>query len=280
MSRKCLVATLAAWLLSAGGVRAAEVEVYKAQFRPAAELAALVGPLLAPEGAAVADDSGGFVLLRGSPEAVAQAKQMLQTLDVLPRQYRISSELVSHSVLQARGVRVDGWVQVGDMRIGRTPAGPEGLELSATQLRADSGRRFQATAVALENTPAEIWTGNVYPFTVSHFEGSPRHGHRPGHARVHETTAWMPVRQGLRVRARAAGDAIDLDLAPVMQDGTPQSGIREMGAATRLRIKPGEQLVIGSLGRDDSLRTGDPLASASEENRAEDLLLVRVEEID
>jgi hypothetical protein len=266
--------------LFAGGARAAEIEVYKAQFRPAAELAELVGPHLGPDGSATADDSGGFVLLRGSPEALAQAKEMLRAVDVLPRQYRISSELVSHSVLQARGVRVDGWVQVGDMRIGRTLAGPEGIEISANQLRADSGRRFQATVVALENTPAEIWTGNAFPTTVSTFEGTPRRGHRPGHARVFETNTWISVRQGLRVRVRSAGDAVDLDLVPVMQDGTPRTGIREMGAATRLRIKPGEQLVIGSLGRADQLSTADPLARAAEENRAEDLLLVRVEEIE
>jgi hypothetical protein len=278
---------LIAVLLGLAGAQAAEVKLYKAQFRPPAELADLVGPLLAPDGTAVADDSGGFVLLRGSAEAVAQALETLARVDVQPRQYRISSELVSRSVLQARGIRVDGWVQVGDMRIGRTPVGPEGLELSAHQLRADSGRHFGATIVALENTPAEIWTGNVFPISVETFEfgrgpGQPHSG--PGQRRrggqVFETTALVPVRQGLRVRARSAGKAIELDLVPVMQDGHPGTGIREQGASTRLRISPGEQLVIGSLGRNDELRTGDPLAHAVEESASEDLMIVRVEEID
>jgi hypothetical protein len=228
----------------------------------------------------VADDSGGFVLLRGSAEAVAQALETLARVDVQPRQYRISTEMVSRSVLQARGVRVDGWVQVGDMRIGRTPVGPEGLELSAHQLRADSGRHFGATIVALENTPAEIWTGNVFPISVQSFELGRGPGQRPRSGQVFETTALVPVRQGLRVRARGAGKAIELDLVPVMQDGHPGTGIREQGASTRLRIAPGEQLVIGSLGRSDQLRTGDPLAHAVEDSSSEDLMIVRVEEID
>jgi hypothetical protein len=270
---------LAAALLCASAAAAADVELYKARFRPAAELAEVVSPLLAPDGVAVADDSGGFVLLRGSPEAVAQALDLLATLDVAPRQFRISSELVSHSVLQARGIRVDGWIQVGELRIGRGhPHGAEGLEVSGHQLRADSGRRFQATVVALENTPAEIWTGNVFPFSTTHVQPGSRRGRRAG--AYHETTAWMPVRQGLRVRARSSGDAIELDLVPVLEEGSPASGIREMGASTRVRVAPGEQVVIGSLGRDDSLRTGDPLARATEEDLAEDLLLVRVEQLD
>lgn len=270
---------LVAALLGLAGARAAEVELYKARFRPAAELADLVGPLLAPDGTAVADDSGGFVLLRGSAEAVAQALETLAQVDVEPRQYRITGELVSHSVLQARGIRVGGWIQVGDLRVGRTLAGPEGLEVSAQQLRADSGRGFQATVVALENTPAEIWTGNVFPLSVSHIETGGLRGHRRGAFHTHETSVMVPVRQGLRVRARRSGDAIELDLVPVMQDGHPATGIREQGAATRLRLAPGEQLVLGSLGRIDSFRTGDPLAEAVDEQTAEDLLLVRVDQI-
>lgn len=280
MSRRCGLLVLVAVLSCLDAARAGEVELYKARFRTAAELADLVGPLLAPDGVAVADDSGGFVLLRGSPEAVAEALSTLARVDVEPRQYRISTELVSRSVLQARGIRVDGWVQVGDMRIGRTPVGLEGLELSAHQLRADSGRRFGATIVALENTPAEIWTGNVFPISVQTFEFGRGPGQRPRSGQVFETTALVPVRQGLRVRARSSGNAVELDLVPVMEDGHPGTGIREQGASTRVRIAPGEQLVIGSIGRIDSLRTGDPLSDAVEHDAAEDLLLVRVEEID
>jgi type II secretory pathway component GspD/PulD (secretin) len=263
----------------AGPAGAAEVELYKARNRPAAELADVVGPLMGTDGVAVSDDSGGFVLLRGTAEAVAQARQLLATLDVAPRQYRISSELVSHSVLQARGIRVGGWIQVGDLRVGRSLSGPEGVRVAANQLDATSGRRFQATVVALENTPAEIWTGNVFPVSVTRFDDGGRHReHRRGG--TDEITAWMPVRQGLRVRARPAGNAVDLELVPVVEDGNPDSGIRERGASTRVRIARGEQLVIGSLGRADSLGTGDPLAHAVEEDLSEDLILVRVDEID
>jgi hypothetical protein len=284
MSRKRWIATLVGWAVCIDAALASEVELYKARFRPAGELADLVAPLIGPEGAAVADESGGFVLLRGSPEAVAQALETLARLDVQPRQFRISSEVVSRSVLQARGIRVGGWIQVGDLRIGRTLAGPEGVRIHANQLRADSGSHFQASVVALENTPAEIWTGNVFPFAVSEVgvfdHGRPHGAARRGELRFHETTALVPVRQGLRVRARGSGDAVELDLVPVMEDGHPSSGIREMGASTRMRVKPGEQVVIGSIDRDDQLRTRDPLAKAVDESWSGDLMLVRVEELD
>jgi hypothetical protein len=283
MNRTRWIATLLGLVLSLDAAFASEVKLYKARFRPAEELAQLVAPLIEPDGVAVADESGGFVLLRGSPEAVAQALETLARLDLQPRQYRISSEVVSRSVLQARGIRVGGWIQVGDLRIGRTLAGPEGVRISANQLRADSGRHFQASVVALENTPAEIWTGNVFPFAVSEVgvfdPGGPHDALRRGELRIHETTAFVPVRQGLRVRARSSADAVELDLVPVMEDGHPESGIREMGASTRLRIRPGEQVVIGSIDRDDQLRTAEPLANAVDESWSGDLMLVRVEEL-
>lgn len=284
MGRKLWIAGLVGLLVWIDAAAAAEVKLYKARFRPAAELADLVAPLIEPDGVAVADDSGGFVLLRGTPEAVAQALETLNRVDVQPRQYRISSEVVSRSVLQARGIRVGGWIRVGDLRVGRTLTGPEGVTVSANQLRADSGRSFQASVVALENTPAEIWTGNVFPFTVSEvevFEPRGPHPHsRRGDLRYHETTAFVPVRQGLRVLARSSGDAVDLELVPVMEDGHPETGIRELGAATRMRIKPGEQVVIGSIDREDQLRTTDPLANATEDSFTGDLMLVSVEELE
>jgi len=282
MSRRIwlAIAALAICLEAAG---ATEVELYKARFRSAAELAELVGPLIEPDGVAVPDDSGGFILLRGSPEAIAQALETLERIDTQPRQFRISSEVVSRSVLQARGLRVGGWVSLGDLRVGRTLAGPEGVRVSAHQLRADSGRRFLASVVALENAPAEIWTGNLFPFTVSEvevFEPGRRHTQRHGQLRVRETTAFVPVRRGLRVRARGSGNAVDLELVPVMEDGDPQAGIRELGASTRLRIQPGEQVVIGSIDRDDRLSSGDPLQSATLDSFSGDLILVGVEELE
>jgi hypothetical protein len=280
-----LLALLVA-LIGGQGASAAEVQLYRVRARPAAELAGIVGPLLAPDGTAVADESGGFVLLRGSAEAVAQALETLETLDVTLRQYRIESELASRAALQARGLSVSGWLEVGDLRIGRAARAPrqraegsralhgKGVEVSVRQLRADSNGRFRASVVALEGSPAEIWTGNVFPVAVRTFEG--RHGRRD--LTLHET-AWVPVRQGLRVQVRGAGDQVELDLVPIVEDGHPASAIREVGASTRLRIRPGEQLVIGSLERGAAQQFADPLAGESTEEWTDDVLLVRVDPI-
>jgi hypothetical protein len=295
MRPRILLLALLVALIGGQGASAAEVQLYRVRARPAVELAGIVGPLLAPDGTAVADESGGFVLLRGSAEAVAQALETLETLDVTPRQYRIESELASRAALQARGLRVSGWLEVGDLRIGRAARGPargrepraprqraegsralhgEQVEGSVRQLRADSSGRFRASVVALEGSPAEIWTGNVFPVAVRTFEG--RHGRRD--LTLHET-AWVPVRQGLRVQVRGAGDQVELDLVPIVEDGHPASGIREVGASTRLRIRPGEQLVIGSLQRGAAQQFADPLAGESTEEWTDDVLLVRVDPI-
>jgi hypothetical protein len=270
----------AALVALAAPARADRIELYTAQYRPAEELADLVAPLLAPDGIATADPASNKVLLRGSPEQLAQALELLRGLDTQPRQYRIRSELSSHTALQARGLEVEGWIRVGDVRIGHLPAGGRRgqgrgersgsqVEVRARDLGNTRDRRFAAELVVLEGRMGEIWTGEVFPVTVEEYYGG-RYG-----GRMRETTtALVPVRRGLAVAPRTVGEQIELEITPIVQEGDPQGGIRQTGASTLVRVSPGERLVIGGIADEHETREVDALGSYQAERSSQDDILI------
>jgi hypothetical protein len=263
-------------LVDVGGVWADEVQLYRPQSRDAEELAALAGPLLAPEGTAVGDAAAGVVILRGPAEAVEQALAALRSLDVAPRQYRILSELTSRERIRAQGLEVEGWIRIGDVEIGRLSGAPRyDLRVAVKQLRADDRRRFETQIVVLEGRTGEIWTGSEFPVVIRQFESGRRD------LRIQETTGWVPVRQGLAVRPRALGDEIGLEVWPIVEDGHPDQAIRQIGAATEIRIRSGESLVIGQLTRDDQTRSGGLTGPWTQADATgDDLLIITATELE
>ena len=250
-------------------------EIYVPRNRPAEELAPLVQALLAGQGSAVADPHSGKIVLSGDPAAIAQALEALRSLDQPVRQYRVESETSTREALDRASGSVSGWIQAGDLRIGRV-VGPEGVRLRASAGGAGSYERLAATVVVLEGRSAEIWTGADHPVTTRTTE-------RAGpYARVTETTELVSVRSGFRVRPRSAGpEAIEVEITPIVEELGPGGSIRETGASTQIRVKPGESVAIGGVTRQEQSAGADLFRGAGRESLAsESLLVVRVTPLD
>ncbi len=255
-----------------------ELRIYHARHRPAAELAAVAAPLMAPEGSAVGDSAAGLVILRGPPGLLDQTETALRELDVLPRQYRVRSELVRREALEVRQLEVLGRVRVGDVWIGRLPPGAwpgEGARVALRSFRADDHELFRAEIAVLEGRVGEIWTGQVFPVSVHSHAGR-------GGRRVHETTTWVPVRRGLAVRPRslAGGEVIELEAWPIVQDGHPATGVRQIGAATVVHLHPGETAVIGAIEGEGDERRVEIGAWGGLTGDSDARLLLHVERLD
>jgi type II secretory pathway component GspD/PulD (secretin) len=250
---------------------AGSFEIYAPRHRSAEELAPLVATVMGEGGSAVADAHSGKIVLSGDPAALAQARAALASLDQPVRQYRIDSETATRASLEAAGARVSGWLDAGDLRIGRV-RGPEGVRIRAGAGGTESRERLAASIVVQEGRSAEIWTGASVPVTSRTVE-------RLGpYARATETTQLVDVRSGFRVRPRSAGpDAVELEITPVVAEIERGGSIRETGAATQVRVRLGESVALGSL-ETESERSGVdvPSGAASASASAATLLLVRV----
>jgi len=250
-------------------------EIYVPRSRPAEELAPLVEALLAGQGSAVADPHSGKLILSGDPEAIAQALAALRELDQAVRQYRVESETSTRAALDRTSASVGGWIEAGDVRIGRV-VGPEGVRLDASAGGSGSSERLAATVVVMEGRSAEIWTGSDNLVTTRTIE-------RAGpYARVTETTGLVPVRSGFRVRPRSAGaDTILVEITPIVEELGPDGSIRETGAATQIRVRPSESVAIAGVTQQASDAGADVFHGAERGSDArESLLVVRVTPLD
>ncbi|HTO69669.1 MAG TPA: secretin N-terminal domain-containing protein [Myxococcota bacterium] len=257
MRVRSLSLALALVLVLSAGLAAAQAgfRVYEPRSRSAEELAPLVAPLLGPDGAAVPDPHGGRLVLEGRPEAVARALAALQELDAELRQYRVESQVVARRALEAAGVAADAWVDRGGLRVARLAAGA-GAE------RAE--RQFQATAVVLEGSTAELWSGSSRVL------------------RTQYGAQLVPAESGFRVRPRAVGGGeVELEITPVVShavgDVARSGEIREMGASTRVRVRLGESLALASVTDAGSSAGADVFHGAQARSESSDsVMLVRV----
>ena len=142
---------------------ATELELYRPRHRPAAELAPLAQGLLGSNGTAVADPHSGKLVLSGSAAAVKQTLRALRELDTPLRQYRIEARVTSEEELALRGLEVHGWLELGDLRIGRIRSAETGNQRVFRTLRTEGGDLLLANVLVLEGRTAEIWTGTSQP---------------------------------------------------------------------------------------------------------------------
>ena len=265
----------AALLTLAFSAAAGGLEIYVPRNRTAEELAPLVQAMLADQGSAVADPHSGKIVLSGDPAAIASALEALRSLDQAVRQYRVESETSTREALDRASASVAGWIEAGNLRIGRV-VGPEGVNLHASAGGAGSSARVAASVVVMEGRSAEIWTGADYPVTTRTVERAGPYG------RVTETTELVPVRSGFRVRPRSAGpEAIEVEITPIVEELGPEGSIRETGASTQIRVRPGESVAIGGLTRRESSAGADVFHGAERgAGASESLLVVRVTPLD
>lgn len=255
-----LLALVAALAVTA--VARAELELYRPEHRTAAELVALAGPLIGEEGVVTADPGTGTLVLQGPPEVLAEALEVLRRLDVAPQSYQIESRVITLADLARMGVALEGWVEVGDLRIGRGPQGEAGL--AARAARAASHGAMHSMLRVLEGEVADVWTGRT-----EFAEFPTPHG-----------TARIPVdtrRSGLRVRPRGVADGrVEVEIQPILSGDGPGPAVSVAGAAARVRVEPGSWVAIAGI----RTRSGDAAAAIAsaevQEQSSSVAVLVRV----
>ena len=251
MSSKVVALALLLVSLAVDVSAQARFRIYEPRSRTAQELAPLVAPMLGPDGTAVADPHGGSLILEGDPAAIADALAALETLDAQLHEYRIESEMRSRESLAGAFASADARLAGGGLQIVRIAAGAGS---------ADRARRLGTSLVVLEGHSAEIWTGSTIPM------------------RFGADTALVPVQSGVRVRPRTLGSGeIELEITPVLAERGRGNEIRELGASTQIRVKPGESVAIAGITESrDERGASFPPSARSSSGASDSVTIVRV----
>ncbi|MDX1648355.1 MAG: secretin N-terminal domain-containing protein [Myxococcota bacterium] len=243
----------------------AETEVYRPRHRLAAELQPLAQTALGADGHAVVDPGSNALVMVGTPESLAAARELLAEVDRALRNVEIHYARKTRSELEAEGVRVRWSAEAGPVRIGNAVRAEPGAEVRIAGREASGRDELSGRLRVLEGQTGRIETGSVVAYETG--------------GRWHRRTELLEASSGFQVTPRILADGrVRLALRPYDARPTAEGGLAVHGAETELVLEPGETAVLGGLARDAARRADRDLSgSARSAGREELLLLVRVE---
>jgi hypothetical protein len=274
MMRLFAVLFLALSLL--GLARADEVEVIQLKYRTAEQVIPTLRPLVEPGGGLSGMQS--TLVIRASRANIAQLKQVVATLDTMPRRLMISVRQDAGGSVAQRGAGVSGTVGGGDARVGvnEPPRRQSGVSVGVYDSQGTADDRMTSQVQALEGSPAYISTGQSAPVRSTVVTPTPGGG-----SVVQSTTTYQNVASGFYVIPRVSGDRVFLDISP--QRATP--GQQGPGSANYQQIlttasgRLGEWFQLGGVDQSASASRSGILSGASGSRTGASSVWVRVDEI-
>jgi type II secretory pathway component GspD/PulD (secretin) len=261
-ARRAIAGASAVWLWCACGLSPAqarpEITTIPLQQRPAAELATVLQPLLAPHESVSGD--GYTLILNVEPARLEQLRATVQTLDRAPRRLRIAVRqlLATEDRLSTGGVVAGRRAQVIGPPDAGSGADPQGRQRDSTE----------QTVVAVEGRPAHIAVGLVVPFDALCED---RYGGRQ------PCTEYREISTGFDVLARLDADGVTLDIAPQAQQLVADDVTVFQAAQTQLRGPLGQWLELGGEVASSGESRPGVLASTARSGRSERRVVIKVD---
>jgi type II secretory pathway component GspD/PulD (secretin) len=224
--------------------RADDVEVIQLQYRTAEQVIPALRPMVEQGGAISGMQS--TLVIRASRANLAQLKQIVASLDTIPRRLIISVRQDAGAAFEQRATGVSGTIG-GDVRVGiNEPAQRRsGVAIGAIDARGSVDDRVTSQVQVLEGSPAFIAAGQSVPVRSTVVTPA------PGGPVVQHTTSFQNLNTGVYVIPRVSGDRVFLEISP--QRATP--GRQGPGSANYQQIvttasgRLGEWIPLGGIDR-------------------------------
>ena len=285
-----LALVLALTLAATVGRAQTVLEVIPLHYRMAEEIIPILQPMLAREG--TLSGYKGQLIVRTSPENLAEIKRILASVDNAPRQLLITVRQDADARLQRSAADVSGNVGNDNVRVIAPPTSRERQggrvviqegdgRVQARVLNSNSAAtdRNTQTLRVMEGREAFIGVGQSVPLRGRQVTRTVVGGRVV--EQVVDTTQYRDVTTGFYVRARLSGDRVMLDISP--QRETLSSDIRGsvnvQRVATTVSGRLGEWMEIGGIGQDaseqQSALLGRETGAAHDERRVQ----IKVDEV-
>ncbi len=291
--RAVLVRAALALGLALGAVPAraeAALEVIPLHYRTAEEVIPVLRPMLAPEG--TLSGFKGQLIVRTTPENLAEIKRILASLDSAPRQLLITVRQDADLDRQRSTAGVSGSVGGENARVTVPPASRERyggsvvLREGDNRIRAhvlESGSagtdRNTQTLRVMEGREAFIRAGQSVPVRGRQVTRTVVGGQVV--EQVVDTTQYRDVTTGFYVRARVSGDRVVLDVSPQRETLSQdiRGGVNVQRVVTTVSGRLGEWMELGGVGQTATAEQSVLLGRASSATRDDRRVLIKVEEI-
>ncbi len=243
------------------------IELYRARYRPAAELVPIARSALGSEGQVTLDARTATLVLNGSPPAIQRALALLEQVDRPLRQVVIESVVREVEDLDALGVRVAWQATLGPLSIGTlrplAALAANGLMVGADATRARETTRASSRLRILEGGTGIVRTGKALPVLFEPYWG---------------TTTFVSIDTGFEAKARVLeGDRVHLELRPFAGRVGDNGEVTYIAVATSVTVTPGETVVLAETTRAAQSSTTDLSGVQKDRLRRQQIVLITVE---
>ncbi len=263
-------------LIALGAAAQATVtEVIELRSRRGSEMLPMVQPLVAPGGSVSALDSK--LVVRATPEQIAEIKRVLAALDKPPRQLLIFVQQDGFDEASRRSAGVSGRYKFDGGAV--AAPGPHGtvphqptIEIGDERNSSQSGGTHQVRA--LEGREAQIHIGQSVPYVSSY--STPGGG-------VTEQVDFRDVLTGFIVVPRVQGKMVELEISPraerLVTRGVARGSVQVQSINTTISAPLGEWFDIGSAVQTVSQQSSGMLHRGSSREQTQHRVMVKVEEV-
>lgn len=251
------------------------LEIIPLRHLPAEQAVALVKPFIDKDGAL--SGRNNQLIVRTTPENLAQIRQMLKTLDVAQRRLLVTVRQDGHSDQAGSEASLRGSIKSGDVRISthRVPAPRDGAEVRIIHSDSLMHDRNTQQIQVLEGNPAFLEIGQSVPVAERSVEGGGIG------SRLYNSITYRDVTTGFSVLPRVSGNVVTLEITPQRAAPSAQGGgsidIAQMH--TTVSGKLGEWTDIGGAVQEQGSSASEIVESTRALRNEQRRVLVKVEEV-
>jgi hypothetical protein len=260
------------------------VEVITLDYRTAEQVIPIVQPLVGPDGAVTGMQNK--LIVRASPERLAQIKQVIASIDSRPRRLMITVRQNTTREALAREAGVYGTAGGEHARVtvpeqpGRAGARVEvgsGDDRVSAKVWASAGQATSADEQqlqVLEGNAAFIQVGQSVPY-----RGRTVYRDARGASVVEDHTSYRDVTSGFYVLPRVVGEQVILEINPQQNTLGPRGTVNVQQAATTVSGRLGEWIELGGVGQQAEAQGSGTVYSTRRLSSDTRSIFVKVEEL-
>ncbi|MDO9105329.1 MAG: hypothetical protein Q7U57_10245 [Methylovulum sp.] len=225
-------------VLSSSVVLAAQttMEVIPLLNRSASDIQPLLSPLLEYTDWVGAD--GANLVVKTSPERLAQIKALIEKLDTPQHNLIITVILSKHMTADRTNAKVR---RQPDNSGHKQPASGINSDSHYYQTQDSNGLESTQTIRTLEGNTAYIRTGHTYPVENLRLSTGAY-----GYPAISTSTSYVAASTGFAVTPRLTGSEVILDITPWSDNMNTRGQINTQGAQAKLKAKLGEWVELGA----------------------------------
>jgi len=227
-----------------------ELKMITLKHRFAEDMLTTVQPMVGPGGTASAMNN--ILIIRTTPERLAEIEQVVSRLDVASRNIRIEVSHDSTVQRENRQLSASGRGRAGDTEVViGNPGRRNGAQIEMDEGSSRTRRQASQFLTVMDGASAFVEVGQSVPYTRQWAVFTQRY------ASIQQTTEFHDITTGFEVSPRYIGDEVEVEITPRIATANARGFIDFETLSTRIRVKSGEWFDLGG-----TMQSRDEVSSA------------------